>query len=384
MDKNPLRLLLTSRILRSFAMSFIFLVIPLYLKHLGYTATQIGLIYVPFILSAIFLPIVLGNIGDRFGYVKTLIMTDSLMVVSLFLLSISNSILLIIIAGLIGGYNISNGSLRGAFSPGQTALIANIYKKNNRIRILGYITMAAGLASVFGPALLLLSNVSTNIYIPLLRVGMIVMIISMIPLPFIKENKHQAKKAKVFSVNTFRFLWKILTINAVNGFASGIFMPLLPLWLLLRYNLSPSSISIAFIIINIWAAFGAIFSSRLAKKIGTINTASVTRSFSGILLLISAFSPLLWIFVVLYSIRSFINGFGAPTRGVIVVNNVDNSDMGTASGVAGSVTRASALSTGLSGYLMDIDIFSPLIIGGVLQITSGLMYLLFFRNKIKD
>ena len=384
MDRDPLRLLLTSRILRSFAMSFIFLVIPLYLKSLGYSATEIGLIYVPFILSAIFLPIVLGNVGDRFGYVKTLIITDSLMILSLFLLSVSNSILLIIIAGLIGGYNISNGSLRGAFSPGQTALIANIYKKENRIRILGYITMAAGLASVFGPALLLLSNISLNIYVPLLRVGMIIMLISIIPLPLIKENRHQPKKAAVFSANTFKFLWKILTINTVNGFASGIFMPLLPLWLLIRYNLSPSSISVAFIIINIWAAFGAIYSNRLARKIGTINTASVTRSLSGILLLLSAFSPFLWVFVLLYSIRSFVNGFGAPTRSVIIVNNVDNSDMGTASGVAGSVTRASALSTGLSGYLMDIDILSPLIIGGILQITSGLMYLLFFRKKIKD
>lgn len=384
MDRDPLKLLLISRILRSFAMSFIFLVIPLYLKGLGYTLTQIGLIYVPFILSAIFLPIVLGNIGDRFGYVKTLIITDLLMVASLFLLSMSKNILLIIVAGLIGGYNISNGSLRGAFSPGQAALIANLYKRNNRIRILGYITMAAGFASVFGPALLLISQISENIYIPLLRVGMVVMLISLIPLTLIKENKHQPKKARVFSVNTFKFLWKILTINAVNGFASGVFMPLLPLWLLIRYDLSPSSISIAFIIINVWAALGALFSSRLAKRIGTIKTASVTRSFSGLLLIVAAFSPFAWLFVVIYSGRLLINGFGAPTRSVIVVNNVDNSDMGTASGVAGSVTRSSALSTGLSGYLMDVDILSPLIIGGLLQVTSGLMYLFFFRKKIKE
>ena len=164
MKKDPLRLLLLSRISRSFAMSFIFLVIPLYIKSLGYTITQIGLIYIPFIASAIFLPILLGNIGDKFGYVKTLIITDSLMIASLFLLSISSNILLIISAGLIGGYNISNGSLRGAFSPGQTALIANLYKKNNRIKILGYITMAAGVASVFGPALLLTNQISGNIY----------------------------------------------------------------------------------------------------------------------------------------------------------------------------------------------------------------------------
>ncbi|MCL5009588.1 MAG: MFS transporter [Candidatus Parvarchaeota archaeon] len=384
MKKDPLRLLLLSRISRSFAMSFIFLVIPLYIKSLGYTITQIGLIYIPFIASAIFLPILLGNIGDKFGYVKTLIITDSLMIASLFLLSISSNILLIISAGLIGGYNISNGSLRGAFSPGQTALIANLYKKNNRIKILGYITMAAGVASVFGPALLLTNQISGNIYVSLIRIGIVIMLLSVLPLLFIKENKHKTKKAAVVSLKTFKFLWKVLTINAVNGFAIGTFLPLLPLWLLMRYNLSSSSISIAFIIINICAALGALFSSRLAKRIGMINTASITRSFSGLILLLSAFSPFLWLFVVLYSIRSFVNGFGAPTRSFIVVNNVDNSDMGTASGVAGSVTRASSLSTGLSGYLMDINILSPLIIGGVLQIFSGFLYLFFFSKRIKD
>lgn len=381
MRKDPLKLLLASRILRSFAMSFIFLMIPLYLKHIGYTVTQISLMYVPFIASAIFLPIVLGNIGDRFGYVKTLIITDSLMIASLFLLSLSGNVLLIIIAGLIGGYNISNGSLRGAFSPGQTALIANLYGRGSRIKVLGYITMAAGFAGVFGPALLLISRISPDIYVPLLRVGMIVMLISIVPLLFIRENKHQPKRSKIFSLKTFRFLWRILIINSINGFAVGVFMPLLPLWLLLRYNLSISSISIAFIVINVLAALGAVFSSRIAGRAGTVKTAGFTRILSGLLLLAAAFSPLIWLFVLLYSVRSLINGFGAPTRGIIVVNNVKNSDMGTASGVAGSATRISSLSTSVSGYLMDTDIISPLVIGGILQASSGLLYLLFFRGR---
>ncbi|MDP8012730.1 MAG: MFS transporter, partial [Nanoarchaeota archaeon] len=105
--KDPFKLLLASRILRSFAMSFIFLVIPLYLKYLGYNVEEIGLIYVPFILSAIILPVVLGNVGDRFGYKKALITTDVLMVLSLYLLSSYRSLPFIILAGLIGGYNIS-------------------------------------------------------------------------------------------------------------------------------------------------------------------------------------------------------------------------------------------------------------------------------------
>ncbi len=381
--KDPFKLLLASRILRSFAMSFIFLVIPLYLKYLGYNVEEIGLIYVPFILSAIILPVVLGNVGDRFGYKKALITTDVLMVLSLYLLSSYRSLPFIILAGLIGGYNISNGSLRGAFSPGQTALIANLYEKDRRIKILGYITLAAGIAGVFGPALLLLSRITTNIYVPLLRFGILVMIISIIPLFFIKENKHNIKKSKIVSGSTFKFLWKILIINSLNGFSAGIFMPLLPLWLILRFNTSTTTISAVFIIINIAASVGAAFSGKISQRLGSIKTATITRVLGGSFLVVAAFSPILAVFVLFYLLRSFINGFGTPTRSMIVVNNVDNTDMGTASGMAGSVTRISALSTSISGYIMDIDIISPLLIAGVLQIVSGILYEGFFR-KIKD
>jgi len=380
---NPFKLLLISRILRSFAMSFIFLVIPLYLKGIGYNLTEIGLIYIPFITSAITIPILLGWLGDKIGYKYSLVITDVLMVSSLLLLSSSNNLLIIVLAGLIGGYNITNGGLRGAFSPTQSALIANIYNRNERIKILSYIIMAAGFAGIFGPALLLFRYIQIDIYVSLLRTGAIIILISIVPLLFIKEKEHKTKTSKLISYNTFRFLWRIILINSVSGFATGIFMPLLPLWLLLRYDLSNNMVGISFILINIGASFGALLSDKLTKKLGMIKILTITRITAGLLLIIAALSPFIWLFLIIYIFRSFINGTGSPTRSIIVVNNVDTTDMGSASGISGSITRLSALSTGLSGYLIDTNIFLPFIIAGFLQIFSGTLYHTILKDKIR-
>ncbi len=142
-------------------------------------------------------------------------------------------------------------------------------------------------------------------------------------------------------------------------------------------------VGISFILINIGASFGALLSDKLTKKLGMIKILTITRITAGLLLIIAALSPFIWLFLIIYIFRSFINGTGSPTRSIIVVNNVDTTDMGSASGISGSITRLSALSTGLSGYLIDTNIFLPFIIAGFLQIFSGTLYHTILKDKIR-
>ena len=69
-----------------------------------------------------------------------------------------------------------------------------------------------------------------------------------------------------------------------------------------------------------------------------------------------------------------------PMRTAINVRGIGNEDYGTASSLQGIATRGSQTTSGISGYLMDTYIASPLLVGGALQIVGSMIYYRVIRN----
>ena len=111
--------------------------------------------------------------------------------------------------------------------------------------------------------------------------------------------------------------------------------------------------------------------------------AAGTRSLNGILLIALALSPAFPIAGIIYIIRAFIAGSGSPNRTTITVKGINSEDYGTATSVQGVATRASQLSSGASGYLMDYALPLPLEIGGALQLISGALFKILLKPKKK-
>ena len=87
-----------------------------------------------------------------------------------------------------------------------------------------------------------------------------------------------------------------------------------------------------------------------------------------------ALSPIPVLASAFFVLRGVVASFGSPARSTVMVRGVDVEDYGTATSVQGIATRASQMTAGTSGYLMDIALPAPLIIGGVLQAASGFAY----------
>ena len=101
------RSLLISSAMRSSALIFVTLALPLYLHFLHFSLIFISLIYIPIILLNVVLVLILGRLGDTIGYSKILFISEAFPVVGLLMLSISTNIYIIaigaIIAGITGG-----------------------------------------------------------------------------------------------------------------------------------------------------------------------------------------------------------------------------------------------------------------------------------------
>ncbi|MGC8680118.1 MAG: MFS transporter, partial [Candidatus Micrarchaeia archaeon] len=73
--------------------------------------------------------------------------------------------------------------------------------------------------------------------------------------------------------------------------------------------------------------------------------------------------------------------FGSPSRTTINVKGIDSEDYGAATSVQGIAGRIAQMSSGASGYLMDLALPLPIFIGALFQIASSISYKVLFKKK---
>ena len=379
--------LLISRIARSIALVYVSLSIPLYLSLLGLSVVNVGLVVFGVIAFYSFLSFSLGLFGDRYGYKKSLIIGDILPLIGIIGLSFVTStqlvIPLLIITGIGGG---ASGGLRGMWSPGLAALVASNWREEKeRVKKLGYLSSGASSASILGSLLLtlqpLLHEQPIDAYRTLYRLTAILMAVSLISIALVHEVERPKKTSKIMSKKSFSYIMRVIASNSITGAGIGLAIPLLPLWFKLEYNATEAEIGLVFTISYLLTSVGSFLASRI--KGNTLLIASLTRLLNGVFLIAMALSPYFFLSAAFYAIRGFNAGIGAPNRTAINVRGVSAEDYGAATSLQGISTRFAQLSSGASGYLMDVWLPFPEILGGVLQIAGGYIYYALL-SKVKN
>ncbi len=174
---------------------------------------------------------------------------------------------------------------------------------------------------------------------------------------------------------SLRYLIRIMLPNSINAAAIGISMPLLPLLFELKYHVDPSIIGYLYTFAYVVTALGSYISGKYINGMfDSLKIASIAHILQGALFIIIAFTPLFFLAGVIYIFRMGIAGVGSPMRGAINVRGIDREDYGTSTAIQGISGRASQLTSGASGYLMDLNFAFPLLIGGSLQALGGVLY----------
>jgi MFS family permease len=374
--------LIISRATRSSALIFVTLALPLYLHFLHFSAIFIGLLYVPITLFNVFLTLILGRLGDKIGYSRILFMGEIFPVVGMLLITVSTNIYFIATGAIIAGITGGAGGMRGAFSPGMTAFVANNYgAENNRVGRLSVLLATASAFSVFG-GIFLSSYVYIESIIGVIMfyrtfffVSFILVFASLISLSRLKEYRRPKKTTRVMKKQSFGFLMRIILPNSINAAAIGISMPLLPLLFELKYHVDPSVIGYTYTVGYVVTAIGSYVSGKYINGMfDSLKIASIAHVLQGALFIIIAFTPFFFLASLIYVGRMGIAGIGSPMRGAINVRGIDKEDYGTSTAIQGVSGRASQLTSGASGYLMDLNFAFPLVIGGSLQAIGGVLY----------
>ncbi|MGC8533738.1 MAG: MFS transporter [Candidatus Parvarchaeum sp.] len=382
-EESTFKFFLISRASRSVALIFVTLSLPLYMFALHYSIISIGIIYFVIMAFNAILSLLLGALGDRIGYKKSLIIGEVFPLVALILLTTSTNFFAIVIAATIGGIAGAAGGMRGTFSPGSTALIVSNWKDNKeRVKKLADTTYVGSAFAILGSLMLYFKAFFVN-YVGIIssfRVlfgfSAFMLLISLLSLLFVAEVKRPRKMTKIMKRESMHYSIKVILANSLNGFGLGMAVPLLPLWFELRFDVNSSLIGIIYTLSYAATAIAAYAASKKAysPRFSTLFTASYTRTLLGVMLIAIAFSPLFVLSSLFFTIRSFIAGFGSPSRSAVNMSGVNSQDYGTASSIMGLANRLSQTSSGLSGYLMDVSLPFPVLLGGILQSIGGFVY----------
>ena len=402
-DDKGFNFLVYSRALRSVAIIYMTLAAPLYLNQLKVSLPDIGLIYVAVMVFAGIVNITLGMLGDRFGYKKALIIGEVFPMIGGVLLGFSGSVILIIIAIVIGGIGGVAGGLRGTFTPGTTALVASNYPDDKeRVKRISRLTRTASAASIMGALMLVWQSYLSGYvgieeaYRILFLAAAFLVFLSFMSIQFVKESKRPEKTTSIMRTSSLDYTLRVVSTNILNGAAIGISMPLLPLMLGLAFRIPAESLgfTVGFVYIPsyIGITLGSYLAGRFSGRGNIVHIASYARILSGVMLMLMSvfigfaffgmftFLPLLLIVAGIYALRSVIGGFGSPSVNAINIRGIHNEDYGTASSIQGMAMSTSMASSGASGYLMEYLLPTPLFVGGAIQVIGGMLYLRLFKK----
>jgi len=357
------------------------LAVPIYLAMLGVSLVDIGAVFFGMMVFNTVLVIALGVLGDMYGYKQALLISELVPAACALAIGISTNLSVIIIAIIIGGIGGSSGGLRGAFSPGMSALVANNWgDEGGRTMRLGQIMAVAPLFSMLGAFMISAHGYlsagmgQAEAFRALYIVAGLLLAASFVSLLFVREAKRRRLHKMSISKSSRKYMLRVMAATAVTSAGLGVALPILPLWFILAYGASTFWIGAVYGVSYALTAAGSYAASRMSPKHNLLNIAYKGRAAGGAFLIAMAFAPAFAVAAAIYFARALISGFSAPTRSTVDVRGISQGNYGIATSLQGASSRLAQASSGASGYFLEYALPLPLVAGGVLEIAGGLLY----------
>jgi len=394
------KLLLGARIVRTFSYGFLSVILAIYLKLIGFDDILIGIILAATLVNSVFFNLFSSVYADRIGRRKILILYAVLMIISSVVFFVTYNYVALIIAALVGTINVT-GSEVGAFLSLEQALlpqtVGNIQKRNSIFAIyntVGTFAMSAGVL-VSGLPSILQQNYGfdqigaiKSLFLIYAACAIVVLVIYLVLSKNI-EVKDGAPKSglsiKNISPKSRGIIAKMSSLFAVDSFGGGfVIQGIVSFWFYTRFGADLSTLSYIFAIAGVLTALSFMASTRLASKIGLVNTMVFTHIPSNVLLIILAFAPTFSIAISLYFARMSISQMDVPTRQSYLMGVVsENERIPAATLTNTSRNIAQAISPSLSGIIIQaLSLSAPFVFGGVIKIVYDVGLFFSFR-KIK-
>ena len=391
MNSTSVSRLLWVRGLRAFGDGYVSLLLPVYLISLGLTPFQVGIIATGTLLGSGVLTLLVGLHAYRFRYRALLLAATALMTATGLGFATITAFWPLLVVAVVGTLNPSSGDV-SVFLPLEHSVLARVVDDRRRTAVFARYSLVGALVGALGALVAGVPDIVANVthvsvqsayqamflLYAALGIGSAV-IYRKLPAGIAAEAEAPAAPLR----ESKRIVYTLAALFSLDAFGGGfIVQSLLALWLLDKYQLSMAVAGTIFFWTGVLSAFSYLVATRIAHRIGLVNTMVFTHLPSSVLLVLVPFAPSLAWAIVLLLARSALSQMDVPTRSSYVMAVVHPNERAAAASIT-SVPRslASAVSPLLAGYLLGLSSFGwPLVIAGGVKIVYDLMLLATFRS----
>jgi MFS family permease len=401
------RVLFVTRSIRLFAYGAISVVLALYLAEIGMSGSRIGLLLSLTLLGDTAISLWITTLADRMGRKRMLILGAALMVLAGLLFVLTENFFLLLIAATVGVISPSGYEV-GPFLSIEQACLSHIVPSEKRTSVFAWYNLAGSFTTAggaLGAGLLVQAlgafHVSDLAAYRLVILGYAIAGLALAALftrlsasvEVPREDAHHVSLSKAESRlglhKSKSAVLKLSALFSMDAFAGGfILQSMLAYWFHLRFGVEPGVLGSIFFGANILAGISALSASKLAARVGLINTMVFTHIPSNILLMMVPLMPSLSLAITVLLLRFSISQMDVPARQSYTMAMVAPDERSAAAGITGVArTTGAALSPVLAGHLFASAGFASLpffLSGGIKIVYDLLLYRIFRKVKTHE
>lgn len=394
------RLLFATRFVRLSAYGALSVVLVLYLVGLGLSEADTGLLLTATLLGDTLVSLYLTTQADRIGRRRMLMIGAALMCGAGIAFALTRQMWLLVMAGTIGVISPS-GQEVGPFLSIEQAALSQVVADRARTEVFAWYTLTGSIATALGAlsAGFLTDALQKAAWAPVSSYRVVVLAYAAVGAVLgvlfraastAVEAPRQTRAEGASLAARFSGLHRsqgvVLRLSglfALDAFGGGfVVQSFAAYWFYLRYGADPKTLGALFFAANVLAGFSALAASRLANRIGLVNTMVVTHLPSNVLLILIPLMPSLRLASLVLLLRFSISQMDVPTRQSYTMAVVTPEERAAAAGVTGVArTTGAALSPLFAGLLFahPSSVDAPFYLAGALKIAYDLLLFRAFR-----
>lgn len=392
------RLLFAARAVRSFAFGWLSVVLALFLARRGLSSAQIGFVFTATMVEDALLTMLLSSFAARVGPARIMAWTAPLLTVGGVLLVIAEDPRVLILGAVLGTLS-PNGQEAGPFSPMEQSILPETVPTSARNSAFAWYNVFAFLPAALG-------SLAAGVWLEAARrlglddlagyrrmfwaysaagllLTLLYALLSRKRRGGAVAPRTEGSIARGGLGRSRRVVLELAALQGLDALAGGfIIQGLLAYWFHLRFGVGAETLGPLFFGTSLLSALSFLAASRVADRVGLLNTMVFTHLPSNVLLLAVPFMPTFPLAAAVLLARHVLSQMDVPARQAYTVALVAPEERPAAAGFTSSVRAlAQSVAPALSGTAMaTVATGLPFFLAGGLKIVYDLSLYARFRK----
>jgi len=363
-------------------------VLQLYLIALGFTAGNLGTIFLFNPLTCAILAIPCGILADRYGKGKMIAVGLVAVTIGVFGMLVAKSLW---VFGLIFAmFGVSN-----ATSTVMMPLYSSFYKKKDMEKgmgLYGLINISAmSLGSLTGyiPAYMISNLAFTELsaYKIVIIVASILFVLQYVfYLAASRGLEEKLSEGFSFKLKSWRPVLKFSALTLSLNIAGAILFSFFPYYVNQKFGIASAGLGTLFFISNLTMAVSKGVAAGIAKKLGNMKSIVAGIALSAVFFFLMPLSPSFGVLSFFYVLRSGTRFMSDPIITSLFLKTLSEDEMSTANSIRMiSMNGSGAVSAMIGGFLLEnVGLDSPAYIGAALTLVLAGLYPVLLSKEIKE